>query len=550
MPPITTTDAWASVAALASRPDAGAIRDRIGADPNRFARLSRAGAGLLLDLSRTALDEAVLAALLDLAAAADVPGTLAAMARGEIANPTEGRAALHIALRAPADAGLRAQVGDGWEDASALVHAELARMRRFVTAIHEGRLRGATGAPFSAVLNIGIGGSDLGPAMAAEALQSLQPRMDVRFVSNVDGHALAPLLATLDPARTLVLVASKTFTTQETMANAAAARAWLVGALGEAAIATHVAALSTNAKAVAAFGATPDQTFGFRDWVGGRFSLWSPIGLGIALARGWEAFAALLAGAWAMDRHVLTTPPADNLAILLGLAHTWHATFRGHGAYACLPYDQRLARLPAWLQQLEMESNGKRVDTEGRTVTYPTAPVVFGEPGTNAQHSFMQLVHQGPAIVPADIIMVAQPDHALAANHRILLAHALAQGAALALGRSGAEQEKAMLAAGVAAAEAARLAPHRHFPGDRPSIGIVLPRLTPETLGSLLALYEHKVAVQAAIWGINAFDQWGVELGKTLAAGTLPALESGMTDGLDASTSGLVAALRRLGASD
>jgi glucose-6-phosphate isomerase len=544
---ITAIEPWARLAALAARPDAGAIRRRLLDDPNRFARLSRTGAGLLLDLSRTSLDDATLAALIALAETARVPEALAAMARGEIANPTERRAALHMALRAPRDAGFRADTGAGWEDASAIVHAELDRMRDFVAAVHEGRARGATGAPFSAVLNIGIGGSDLGPAMVTEALASVQPRMDARFVSNVDGHALAPVLASLDPARTLVLIASKTFTTQETMANAAVARAWLVSALGEGAIAAHVAALSTNARAVAAFGATPERTFGFRDWVGGRFSLWSPIGLGIALARGWEAFAALLAGAHAMDRHMLEAPPAENLPLLLALAHTWHATFQGHGAYACLPYDQRLARLPAWLQQLEMESNGKRVDIAGRPVTFPTAPVVFGEPGTNAQHSFMQLVHQGPAVIPADIIMVARPDHALGTNHRILLAHALAQGAALALGRTGAEQERAMLAAGMDAAEAARLAPHRHFPGDRPSIGIVLPRLDPASLGALLALYEHKVAAQAALWGINAFDQWGVELGKTLAAGTLPALETGDTTALDPSTGGLARALRRLG---
>jgi glucose-6-phosphate isomerase len=546
--PITMTDAWATLAALAAHPGAGAIRTRIAADPNRFSRLSRSGAGLLLDLSRTALDETLLAALLELAAAARVPEALAAMARGEIANATERRAALHIALRAPRDGGFRAAVGPGWEDASALVHGELARMREFVTAVHEGRIVGATGAPFSSVLNIGIGGSDLGPAMVTEALGSLQPRMAARFVSNVDGHALAPVLAGLDPARTLVLIASKTFTTQETMANAAVVRQWLVSALGEGAVAAHVAALSTNAAAVAAFGATAERTFGFRDWVGGRFSLWSPIGLSIALSRGWDAFDALLAGAWEMDRHALSAPPGENLPILLGLIHTWHATFRGHGAYACLPYDQRLARLPAWLQQLEMESNGKRVDSAGREVTYPTAPVVFGEPGTNAQHSFMQLLHQGPAVIPADIIMVAVPDHELAANHRILLAHAMAQGAALALGRTAEEQERAMLAAGMAAEEAARLAPHRHFTGDRPSIGIILPRLDPRSLGALLALYEHKVAVQAAIWGINAFDQWGVELGKTLAAGTLPALETGETAGLDAATAGLAAALKRLGA--
>ncbi|QXM23704.1 glucose-6-phosphate isomerase [Elioraea tepida] len=546
--PLTATEPWARLAALAARPDAGAIRRRLLEDPNRFARLSRTGAGLLLDLSRTALDDTTLEALLALAEAARVTEKLAAMARGEIVNTTERRAALHMALRAPRDAGFRADTGNGWEDASAIVHAELGRMRQFVAEVHEGRARGATGAPFASVLNLGIGGSDLGPAMVTEALAALPARLDARFVSNVDGHALAPVLASLDPARTLVLVASKTFTTQETMANAKVVRSWLVSALGEGAVAAQVVALSSNARAVAEFGVLPERTFGFRDWVGGRFSLWGPIGLAIALARGWEAFASLLAGAHAMDRHMLTAPAAENLPLLLALAHTWHATFRGHAAYACLPYDQRLARLPAWLQQLEMESNGKRVDVTGQPVPFPTAPVVFGEPGTNAQHSFMQLLHQGTQVIPADIIIVARPDHALAENHRILLAHALAQAAALALGRSAAEQEGAMLASGMDAAEARRLSPHRHFPGDRPSIGIVLPRLEPVSLGALLALYEHKVAAQAALWGINAFDQWGVELGKTLAAGTLPALKTGETGALDPATGGLVRALCRMGA--
>jgi len=547
-PPITATEPWARLAALAAEPDAGAIARRVTEDPNRFCRLSRTGAGLLLDLSCTALDPSSLAALIDLAGAARVAERFAAMARGAAVNATERRAALHITLRAPRDAGFRAETGSAWEDASALVHDERARIQSFVAAVHEGRARGATGAPFAAVLNLGIGGSDLGPAMVTEALAALPARMDVRFVANVDGHALAPVLATLDPARTLVLVASKSFTTQETMANAAAARAWLVAALGEGAVTRHVVALSTNARAVAEFGVTPEQTFGFRDWVGGRFSLWSPIGLAIALARGWDGFARLLAGAHAMDQHALAAPASENLPLLLALAHTWHATFRGYPAYACLPYDQRLARFPAWLQQLEMESNGKSVDIEGRPVPFPTAPVVFGEPGTNAQHSFMQLIHQGTQVVPVDIIMVAGADHELAENHRILLAHALAQGSALALGRTAEAQQAAMLASGMDAREAARLAPHRHFPGNRPSIRIVLPRLGPETLGALLALYEHKVAMQAALWGINAFDQWGVELGKTLAAGTLAALETGDTAALDPASAGLAAALRRLGA--
>ncbi|WP_439577493.1 glucose-6-phosphate isomerase, partial [Elioraea sp.] len=405
----------------------------------------------------------------------------------------------------------------------------------------------ANGAPFANVLNLGIGGSDLGPAMVTDALAHTGARLDARFVGNVDGHALAPVLDRLDPARTLVLIASKSFTTQETMANAAVARAWLAEKLGEGRIGQHLAALSTNLAATSAFGIARERVFGFKDWVGGRYSLWSPIGLGIALARGWEVFAALLAGAHAMDTHALTAPPRRNLPMLLALVHSWHATFLGRAAYACLPYDQRLARLPAWLQQLEMESNGKRVDLAGQPVPFPTAPVVFGEPGTNFQHSFGQLMHQGTATIPADLVLVARPDHDLAANHRILLAHAAAQGAALALGRSADEAVAELTAAGTDPARAADLGPHRSFPGDRPTISIILPRLDPHHLGALLALYEHKVALQAALWGINAFDQWGVELGKTLAGGTEAALATGDTAALDPATAGLVATLRRMG---
>jgi glucose-6-phosphate isomerase len=545
--PVTRTAPWARLAARAADPAASAIRARLAADPNRFVRLSRTGAGLLLDLSRTALDDALLDDLLALADAAALRGFLRRMADGERVNATERRAALHVALRAPRSAGYRARTADGWEDASGYIHAELDRMRDFVTGVHTGRIAAANGAPFAHVLNLGIGGSDLGPAMVTDAFAHTGARLDARFVGNVDGHALAPVLDRLDPARTLVLIASKSFTTQETMANAAVARAWLAETLGEGRIGAHLAALSTNLAATAAFGIPRERVFGFKDWVGGRFSLWSPIGLAIALARGWDVFAGLLAGAHAMDMHALTAPPRRNLPMLLALAHTWHATFLGRAAYACLPYDQRLARLPAWLQQLEMESNGKRVDCAGQPVPVPTAPVVFGEPGTNFQHSFGQLLHQGTAVIPADLILVARPDHGLAANHRILLAHAAAQGAALALGRSAEEAVADLIRAGTDPARAAELAPHRSFPGDRPTIAIILPRLDPHYLGALLALYEHKIALQAALWGINAFDQWGVELGKTLAGGTEAALATGDTAALDPATAGLVAALRRLG---
>lgn len=545
--PITRTAPWARLAARAGDPAANAIRARLAADPNRFARLARTGAGLLLDLSRTALDAALLDDLLALADAADLRAFLRRMAGGAWVNATERRAALHIALRAPRSAGYRARTPDGWEDASGTIHAELDRMADFVTAVHTGRITAANGAPFANALSLGIGGSDLGPAMVAEALAHTGARLDARFVGNVDGHALVPVLDRLDPARTLVLIASKSFSTQETMANAAVAREWLAAKLGEDRIGAHLAALSTNLAATSAFGIARDRVFGFKDWVGGRYSLWSPIGLGIALARGWDVFAGLLAGAHAMDTHALAAPPRRNLPMLLALTHTWHATFLGRAAYACLPYDQRLARLPAWLQQLEMESNGKRVDLAGRSVPFPTAPVVFGEPGTNFQHSFGQLMHQGTATIPADLVLVARPDHELAANHRILLAHAAAQGAALALGRSEDEAVAELTSAGADPTRAAELGPHRSFPGDRPTISIILPRLDPHHLGALLALYEHKVALQAALWGINAFDQWGVELGKTLAGGTEAALATGDTAALDPATAGLVAALRRFG---
>ncbi|TQF82525.1 glucose-6-phosphate isomerase [Elioraea sp. Yellowstone] len=537
---------WARLAARAADPEASAIRARLIADPNRFARFSRTGAGLLIDFSRTALDGALLDDLLALAEAAGLRAFLRRMAAGAWVNATERRAALHVALRAPRSAGYRARTADGWEDASGTIHAELDRMHGFVTGVHSGTITAANGTPFANVLNLGIGGSDLGPAMVTEALAHTGARLDARFVGNVDGHALAPVLDRLDPARTLVLIASKSFTTQETMANAAVAREWLAAKLGEARIGQHLAALSTNLHATDAFGIPRDRVFGFRDWVGGRFSLWSPIGLAIALARGWEVFASLLAGAHAMDAHALTAPPRRNLPMLLALMHTWHATFLGRPAYACLPYDQRLARLPAWLQQLEMESNGKRVDLAGRPVSFPTAPVVFGEPGTNVQHSFGQLLHQGTAVIPADLILVARPDHGLRANHRILLAHAAAQGAALALGRSEEEAVAELASSGIDQARAAELGPHRTFPGNRPTIGIILPRLDPHHLGALLSLYEHKVALQAALWGINAFDQWGVELGKTLAGGTEAALATGDTAALDPATAGLVVALRRL----
>ncbi|MGK7867454.1 glucose-6-phosphate isomerase [Falsiroseomonas sp. E2-1-a20] len=531
---------WEKLATLARQPGAGAIRSRLEADPDRARRLSFRAAGLLLDLSRTSLTEPVLAALLDLARARGVPAFRDAMAAGEEVNGTERRAALHMALRAPAG-----HFRTGGEDASASVHATLAAMSAFVQDVHAGRILGAGGDRFTDVVNIGIGGSDLGPAMVTRALWRAGMPMRAHYLANVDAHAWEALRPTLAPRRTLVLVASKTFTTQETMANAQLVKAWLAQALGEDAAPRHLAALSTNLPATAAFGIAPERVFGFAEWVGGRFSLWSAVGLSIALACGLEAFTGLLAGAREMDEHFLSAPEAENLPLLLAATEVWHVNGLGYPSRAVLPYDERLSRFAAHLQQLEMESLGKRVTTDGQPVGHATGPVVFGEPGTNAQHSFLQLIHQGTTPVPVDFVLVARPDHAHAASHRILLANALAQAEALARGRGEAEARAEMAKAGMDPAEIDRLAPHRTFPGDRPSTSILLPALTPATLGALVALYENKVACLGAFWGINPFDQWGVELGKQLASGILPALEGKVAAG-DAATAAMIAEIHRL----
>ena len=542
-------EAWNAVTRLAKTPRAdggapGSIRPLFAADPKRFERFSRRAGGLLLDLSKTSIDDGAMAALLDLARAADVEAKRAAMAAGEPVNATERRAVLHMALRAPKGAGFRT----GSEDASADVAAVLERMQAFCASVQGGRLLGATGERFTDVLNIGIGGSDLGPAMAARALWTPDCPMRPHYLGNVDAHAWEALRPGLDPRRTLVLVASKTFTTQETMANAALVRGWLVGALGEEGANAHLAALSTNMKATTDFGIAPDRVFPFRDWVGGRFSMWSAIGLSLALALGWERFVRLLAGARAMDEHFLSAPLADNLPVLLALAEVWHVNGLGYPTRAVLPYDERLARLPAHLQQVEMESLGKRVTMDGAPVGRATGPVVFGEPGTNAQHSFMQLLHQGTTPVPADVILIARPDHPHADSHRKLLANGLAQAEALMRGKTAEEARAEMAQAGAAPAEIERLLPHRVFPGDRPTATILLPRLDASTLGQLVALYEHKVFCLGALWDVNAFDQWGVELGKQLAGAILPELEAGEPRALghDGSTEGLMREVGRL----
>ncbi|MCA3283414.1 MAG: glucose-6-phosphate isomerase [Roseomonas sp.] len=536
--------AWAALMALAGRPGAAAIRPLFAADPNRFARFSRQAGNILLDFSKTAISDAVMEALVRLAEARDVAGFRARLFAGAAVNETESRAALHMALRAEAGDAFRA----GSEDIMPEVLAVRARMESFTRAVHEGRILTAKGERFTDVLNIGIGGSDLGPAMVARALWTNASPLRGHYLANVDGHAFDEITARLDPARTLVLIASKTFTTQETMANAALARDWLREAVGEAGAVQQMAALSTNLAATSAFGIAPERVFGFRDWVGGRFSLWSAIGLSLALTLGWDAFARLLAGARVMDQHFCDAPLPQNLPVLLALVEAWHVNGLGYPSRAVLPYDERLARLPAHLQQLEMESLGKRVAVSGAPLHRASGPVVFGEPGTNAQHSFIQLLHQGTTPVPVDFILVARPDHAHADSHRKLLANGLAQAEALLNGKDAAAVSAEMRAAGVAEAEIARLLPHRIFPGDRPSVTMLLPRLDAYTLGQLVALYEHKVATLGALWGLNPFDQWGVELGKQLAGNILPELSAGAPrQGThDGSTAGLISRIAAL----
>ena len=539
---------WDQIAKLGDAARATPIADLFTADPERVAAFSASLDDLTLDFSKTAIDRTARAALLDLACAAGVEAFRDRMFAGEEINPTEHRAALHVALRAPDGAAMTASLGGKTEDASRYVTLQRDHMRRFVADVHGGRILGATGLPFTDVLNIGIGGSDLGPRMVCEALTLVGPtRLTPHFLSNVDGHAFAALARVLDPARTLILVASKTFTTQETMTNARAARDWLAASLGEAAIGAHIAAMSTNTAATAAFGIAPDRVFGFRDWVGGRYSVWSPIGLSVALAAGWDAFQAMLDGGHAMDQHFRSAPLDRNLPVLLALVGIWNVNAMGSRTHCVLAYDRRLQRFPAFLQQLEMESNGKSVLLDGRPSPRQTGPVLFGEPGTDAQHSFMQLIHQGTQPVPVDFLLAAVPDHNRPEAHQILAAHAFAQAEALLAGKDLGTVQAEMAKAGASPAEIAAGAPHRVFSGNRPSNMILFRRLDAFTLGRLIALYEHKVAVQGCIWAIDSFDQWGVELGKVLATRLLPDLMNGTASAPhDPSTAALIARFRAL----
>jgi len=514
------------------------MRDLFAQDPKRFDRFSLRLDDLLLDFSKNRITGETLDLLVQLAREAQVEEHRAALFAGERINLTEGRSVLHTALRNRSD---RPVVVDG-EDVMPKVRAVLDKMRIFSERVRSGRWRGYSGQPISDVVNLGIGGSDLGPVMAVQALRPYAvdgPR--VHFVSNVDGTHLVETLKGLDPATTLFIVASKTFTTQETLTNARSARQWLVDALGEASVPRHFVALSSNAKEVAAFGIDTSNMFEFWDWVGGRYSLWSAIGLSVAVAIGMDQFESLLQGGFEMDEHFRTAPLGENLPVIMALLGVWYANFFGASAQAILPYDQYLSRFPAYLQQLDMESNGKSVDLEGEKISYATGLVLFGEPGTNGQHSFHQLLHQGRPFVPADFLAAVESQNPLGNHHALLLSNFLAQSQALMRGRTEAEVRVEMAAQGLPQAKIDQLASHRSFEGNRPSNSILYRKLDPRTLGRLIALYEHKVFVQGVIWNINSFDQWGVELGKHLASQILPALTGeGLVEGLDSSTAGLV----------
>jgi glucose-6-phosphate isomerase len=538
--PVSELDAaWAALHAAAERARVRPIVSLFAAEPARLQRLTLEAAGLVLDLSKQPWSLPDLAEMLDLARAAGVEAARARLLGGEIVNRSEHRPALHVALRAADGAGLKA----AGVEVSGEVEATRAAMRRFADGVRSGAIHGATGKPFRAILHIGIGGSDLGPRLIWEALKPLAPQIELRFAANVDPAELAQAITGLDPAETLVVVVSKTFTTLETLANAEAARAWLRETLGAGADA-HLAAVSAAPEKAQAFGVAPDRVFAFWDWVGGRYSVWSAVGLSCAAALGFDVFERLLAGARAMDAHFAEAPLERNAPVLLALAHVFNRNGLNRSVRAVVPYAQRLRLFAAFLQQLEMESNGKRVDAEGRPLRRPTAAAVFGDAGTNGQHAFFQLLHQGTDVIPVDIVAVRQGSEGDPAAQAKLLANAVAQAEALLVGRSEADVRVELEAKGLSRAEIDELAPQRTFPGDRPSSFILLERLDPERLGALIALYEHKTFVEGVLWGINSFDQWGVELGKTLATRVLGELEGGPAGAHDPSTTALIGRLK------
>ena len=544
MTALTTSPAWQTLQAHSETMGKWHLRELFAQDPQRFSRFSLQLGDLLLDYSKHRITADTMRLLVDLARFADIEGWRDKMFTGEKINSTENRAVLHVALRNRSG---RPIVVDG-SDVMPGIETVLVKMRHFSELVRSGTWRGSTGETITDVVNIGIGGSDLGPVMVCEALKPYQkPDLRAHFVSNVDGAHLTHTLARLDPARTLFIVASKTFTTQETMTNAASARAWLTGVLGEDAVAKHFVAVSTNAAEVARFGMDTANMFEFWDWVGGRYSLWSAVGLPIVLAVGFERFRELLEGAHEMDEHFRSAPLEQNMPVIIGLLGVWYRNFLKASTLALLPYDQHLSRFAAYFQQGDMESNGKSVRRDGSRVDYGTGPVIWGEPGTNGQHAFFQLLHQGTELIPADFLAAVESQTPLGDHHEKLLANFLAQTEALAFGKTAGEVRDELEKKEMPRATLEALLPHKVFEGNRPTTSLLYRKLTPHRLGSLIALYEHKIFVQGIIWGINSYDQWGVELGKELASRILPKLRGDETvPDHDSSTNGLISHVKRL----
>jgi glucose-6-phosphate isomerase len=540
MSALTESSAWKALAAHYTTTRSLKMRDLFEADSGRFRELSLSYDDLVFDFSKNRITGETVDLLVQLAEHCQLPAFIQRLFTGEKINFTENRSVLHVALRNRKNEPIFV---DG-ENVMPKVNAVLAKMRDFTESVRQGGWKGYTGKEIRHIVNIGIGGSDLGPVMATEALRPYwKPGLSAHFVSNVDGTDIAEKLRQIDPETTLFLVASKTFTTQETMANARTARAWLIEKLGaQSAVRNHFVALSTNGKAVAEFGIDPNNMFEFWDWVGGRYSLWSAIGLSIACVIGMDKFEELLTGAHDIDEHFRRTPLRENIPVIMALMGIWYVNFFGAKSQAILPYDQYLHRFPAYLQQADMESNGKSVDRAGnRIVDYATGPIIWGEPGTNGQHAFYQLIHQGTELIPADFLMPMRTQNPVGEHHTLLASNCFAQTEALMRGKTSDEARAELMKSGIAAARVDQLVPHKVFEGNRPTNTILFDRLTPRTLGRLIALYEHKIFVQGIIWNLNSYDQWGVELGKQLANAILPELNSeGPVTSHDSSTNALI----------
>jgi len=539
MSTLTQSKAWKSLLDHQRTVSNKHLRDLFAENPERFEMFSIRFGDLLVDYSKNLITAETLPLLYDLALEADLKNRIEAMFRGEKINNTEQRAVLHVALRNRSNSPIMVDCVDVMPE----VNRVLNQMRDFTTKVRSGSWLGFTGKAMTDVVNIGIGGSDLGPVMVTEALKPYSKRdLRVHFVSNVDGTHIAETLRMLSPETTLFIIASKTFTTQETLANAVSAKNWFLAAAKDpSAVAKHFVALSTNTQAVAMFGIDTRNMFEFWDWVGGRYSLWSAIGLSIALSVGMENFEELLTGAHDMDLHFRNEPFERNIPVILALLGIWYNNFFGAETHAIIPYDQYLHRFPAYFQQGDMESNGKRVTKQGHVVDYSTGPVIWGEPGTNGQHAFFQLIHQGTKLIPADFLAPVESQNPLGEHHQLLLSNFFAQTEALMKGKTEGEARAELESTGMTAEEVDRLLPHKVFPGNRPTNSILYTKLTPRTLGSLIAMYEHKIFVQGVIWNVNSFDQWGVELGKQLAKAILPELSGPQKVSThDSSTNGLV----------